>query len=888
MIVSSAGLSLPPQMIPESKKNEQWKKDNMDAMEAFGRQQFYLNSRLIENYEMVRGRFIYSHYLDREDYSDIVTQLSREFEIPSHLRHYDIISQVINTLSGEWQKRPDIFRVKDMSESSTNEYVKQKSEMMLEYVMQEINKGINQKLADKGIDVNNPDPQAQQEIQQQREAMTPPEVERYMKTSWSGAAEIWAEHQLEFDKQRFNLSEKEKIEFEDMLVADRCFRHFYLTANDYCQETWNPINTFYHKSPEILYIEDGDYVGRVFYLSVSEIINRYGHKMTSDQIETLEKYKKDSYDKNQGFGEQSYGGVQPGTVVPSWNYPEQHFVTSTLGYNPNTPETADNDIMVALGGQSAIGDLNRYVFYQVTEGYWMGQMRIGKLVTLDPETGEKIIQIVNETFDPKLFPEIKVTDDAFMEMGNDEEINTLTWTWVNQSYKGIKVNNRWNDLAEPIYIDVKPNEFQFKGNVNVYGAKLPVCGQVFNNRNAESMALVDLMKPHQIGHNVAMNQLYEIMQREIGRFMLFDMNFAPSGKDWGGERNYEKVMLVARQLGIAPVDSSPANTKGSNFAHFQEIDLDESARMLSRLKIAEAFEQLALKQVGITPQRLGSTTASESATGVQQAVNQSYAQTESYFTNFSNYKKRCLQMNLDIAQFVQSREETVSFMYTSSDLSRAFIKINGDDLLLSDFGVFVVNSNEATRQIETLRQLFMESNTTGATPVDLATVITSNSPSEIKAQLEASYERAQQLEQQKVQQQQQLQQQQLQVQQQIAKEQQAFDADQAELDRANDRYIAEIKSLGYAKDTDLNQDGVPDALEVQKFNAQIGQHSEDILFQKQKEANAAKHANKKLQLEQERIALDKKTLDNQKEENEKDRQLEREKIKAQKKQKKSS
>ena len=168
MIGTSATLSLPPQMLSLKEKNEKWGHDCMDSMEAIGRHQFVTNTKLIENYEMVRGRFIYSHYIDREDYADMINQLTKEFDMPSHLRHYDIISQVINTLSGEYQKRPDIFRVEAYDERAKNEYTRQKGEMLLEYVMQGINQGIDQKLAQQGLDPNkNPnDQQYQQQVGQ--------------------------------------------------------------------------------------------------------------------------------------------------------------------------------------------------------------------------------------------------------------------------------------------------------------------------------------------------------------------------------------------------------------------------------------------------------------------------------------------------------------------------------------------------------------------------------------------------------------------------------------------------------------------------------------------------------------------------------------------------
>lgn len=896
MISGNVSTILPPQMLPKSQKTERWGMDCMDALESIGRVSFVDNLRLVENYEMVKGKFIYQHYIEREDYADLITHLTKEFELPSHLRHYDIISQVINTLSGEYQKRPDVFRVKGFDEQTTNNFIRRKTDLMIEWYMNELNGYITEKLQSEGLDPNRQDFNSPEEAQQYQEliqertrVLTPPEIEQYMSTTWMDEAEIWAQYQMEKDKQKYKLDEKEKVEFEDMLIADRCFRHFYITPYGYNQETWNPINTFFHKSPDITYVENGDYVGRVFYLSIPEIINRYGYKMTEKQISILEKFKRDNYKSRVATMGESYLGFNssvpnqvPGTIAPFADYSQYKAVKDLVGFDPTNPVvTPDEAILYSINKDNSFRYDSTLIF-QVTEGYWMSQEKRGKYVYPDSETGKPLVMIVDETFDPKKIPGLKVLESSFMEAGEELQLNTLTWTWVNVCYKGIKINSRFLNISEPIYLDIGPNDFQFKGDTNLYGAKLPVCGQIFNNRNSVSMSLVDLMKPHQIGYNVSMNQLYEIMQREIGRFMLMDMNFIPSGKDWGGEKNFERLMLVAKQLGIAPVDGSPSNIKGSNFAHFQPVDLDESARMISRLNIAEAFENFALKQVGITPQRLGTVLASETATGVQQAVNQSYAQTESYFTNFSNYKRRCMQMGLDIAQFVQSQEQDITITYTKSDLTRAFLKTVGTELLLREFDVYVSNSQEVIRQLETARQFFMNNNTTNATSDDIMTVIMSNSPAEIRAQMKASTKKAQELAEQQQNIQQQMQQQQIEAQQQIELQKQQFEAQQNELDRANNRYIAEIKAVGVGTvktGPDADRSGIPDVLEIQKFNLELDKHSEDIVLKRDQERTKQLESQNKQDLENRKLDTENKKIDQDKQLREKELELERDKMK---------
>lgn len=857
--------NLPPQMLSKSEKDEDWQQRCMDALESVGRSQFHQNMRLIENYEMVKGKFIFAHYFQQEDYVDLIGQLTKEFELPSYLRHYDIISQVINTLSGEWVGRPDMFKVRSHDEETGNEYERTQTDLLLKYVTSKIQAEVAKKMLDQGLDpnrqnFNSPEEKKQyeQQIQQAQQQLTPPQIQEYMKSDWFTAAELWGEHQLELDKQRFRLDLKEKREFEDMLVADRCFRHFYITPSAYEQETWNPVNTFYHKSPDVENIEEGDYAGRVFWLTVPDIIDRYGHKMKKKEIESLQEYLKQddkrwSYASGTDYVYQNY-------LFPFKGYPAYDILRQTQAFqNPdsNLP-FLDATSMSSLFSGRYFNETRGYYF--CVEAYWKSQEKLGKVVYIDPQTGLIAKSFVDENFIvPEEFTEL---DSDFSDDTNQP--GTVIWSWVNKVWRGVKICTRNHaGFTTDLYIDISPNEFQFKGDLNPYRAKLPVCGQVFSVRNSQSMSLVDLMKPHQIGHNVAMNQAYQEMQKDVGKFIIMDINMFPDLKDWGGEQGAERFMLLAKELGITLMDTSKGRTKdaaASAGGHApKEIDMDASARIISRITIADHFEQLALRHIGFNQFRLGQQGNSAPLGSVEQGQQRSFAQTESYFTNFSNYVQRCHKMDLDIAQYVQSRNQDVTVSYVKSDLSRAFVKILGTQLLLSDLHVYVSNSQEEKRQLDALRQLALSNNTTNATVVDLADIIMLNSPAQIRKKLQETYDKQQaRLDQQFQLQSQQIDQQHKEV---LAKlEQQGADTDK---EVAGKEQVAYITTFGRQTDNlkDENQDKVPDVLEYNKLQAQQGNDQTKIQLQQEKNSLArdkqiadADYNSKKLELEKDRIA----------------------------------
>lgn len=846
-------------MLKKSEKDKEWRQNCLDALESVGRSQFIKNMSLIENYEMIKGKFIFKHYFEQNDYVDMIGQLTKEFSMPSYLRHYDIASKIVNTLSGEWQARPDVFRVKSHDESTSNEFQRTQTDLLHKFVFSKINAEVSRKLLEMGVDENREDFNSEEEAQQYQQyvadlkkQLTPPEINTYMKTSWSATAELWGQHQLELDRQRYKFAEKEKKEFEDMLIADRCFRHFYLTPTGYNQETWNPINVFFHKSPDIDYIEEGDYVGRVFYLTVADIIDRYGSKMKKSELQSLQDTAK-AKDKKWNYA--------PGTEYVFENYmvPFKGYPAYDIARQTNTAGVPylDANFFQNIQTGSAYNMFKGYFF--VVEAYWKSQEKIGKVTIIDPETGKLKKMYVDE--DVELPKEIKQLDSSFEDT---DEPNTVVWTWINRTWKGTKICvKNFAGFTDDLYIDVQPLEFQFKGDNNIYGCKLPVCGQVFSVRNSQSASTVDLIKPHQIGYNVAMNQAYSEMQKDYGKFILMDVNLFPDKKDWGGEKGYERFMLLAKELGMTVIDTSPANTKGANAAGGQypkEIDLDASARIISRLRIAEAFEGFAMKQIGFNEYRLGQQSDSASATGVKEGQARSFAQTESLFTNFSNYIQRCYKMNLDIAQYVQSQNKDITITYVKSDLSREFTRIAGTDLLLSDLHVYISNSQEDIRKLETLKQLALSNNTTNATVVDLADIITSNSPAQIKISLKKSYDAQQE----KLQQQFQLEEQKLQQQQELEV------LKQQKEDERLDKKLSSAESVAYIQASskqqnldDANQDLIPDVVEQEKLGImqqesankqQVNQQK--LSLQRDKDIAEREFKLKKLDLDKQKIQAD--------------------------------
>jgi hypothetical protein len=391
----------------------------------------------------------------------------------------------------------------------------------------------------------------------------------------------------------------------------------------------------------------------------------------------------------------------------------------------------------------------------------------------------------------------------------------------------------------------------------MYGCKLPVEGSVFSDRNTRSTSLVDLMKPFQIGYNIVNNQIADILVDELGTVILLDQNALPRhslGEDWG-KNNLAKAYVAMKNFQMLPLDTSITNTENAlAFQHYQKLDLEQTNRLMSRINLAGYFKNQAFEVIGITPQRMGQQISQQTATGVEQSVNASYAQTEVYFMQHSDYlMPRVHQMRTDLAQFYQSTNPSVRLQYLTTTEERKNFEINGTDLLLRDLNIFCTTKANHRAIVEQLKQLAINNNTTGASIYDLGKLMMADSLPDVDQVLKQTEKKQQQMRQEEMQQQQQMQEQQLQSQAEEARLKREFEAEQNDLNRQARLQEARIRSAGFGATVDINQNQQSDYMDSLAQINKMGIENENITLQKEKEINRMAENRDKMNIEQQKL-----------------------------------
>jgi hypothetical protein len=382
-------------------------------------------------------------------------------------------------------------------------------------------------------------------------------------------------------------------------------------------------------------------------------------------------------------------------------------------------------------------------------------------------------------------------------------------------------------------------------------------------KNTEAKSLVDLMKPFQVLYNVCMNQLYKLLEKEIGKVQLMSIRHIPIPKDGDAQDALDIWEMEARNRGVVFIDDSPEKLKSpSSFNQFRDIDMTRTQEIQSRYTLAQQLKNECWELIGMSKQRLGSISASESATGTNAAITQSYSQTEPLFVAHEYLLGQLYQAIIDASLYVESAKPQSTISYITNEGESAFVQVNGTDLKFRDLKVFLTNRPEDQKMFNEVRGLSQAVLQNGGSLHDVIELYSTNSVRQMKKVFKTLKERQQQLEDQKMQQQQQqLEQQQQQSEaaienvKQLQAEKIANDNYQAELDRINKVQIAMIAAESKSGPlTDLDISGVPDVLEVSKLTSEQDKATKDY------EAKI-KDIQGKTQLGKEKIAVENRKID---------------------------
>jgi len=811
----------------KQKKDDSWIKNTMDyfANRAYAE---YIKNRetFVKNYDLMKGILRTEDFLiDEPEVKSFTDMLQQDLSLPSYVKHYSIMTTPVNELVGEISKRPDSFRVKAFDDDSQAQELQFKTDTLKAYVISQVKQQVMAKAAISGQEITEED----------LDKITFEQVKDQL-DSYTSVAEKWANHTLTCQKADFNLKEKSEDAFRDLLISAREFYHIYEDNSKvgYNVEVLNPKNTWFLTTPDKKYISDpsgrkqGAYAaGTVKVMEISEIIEAFPD-LTKDEIDHLRTSLQDYGLINVRESNLGNSSVDPG--IDSINYDTYDpLVLQTRMLIESEMKENNDGLQDFLGLSDNVSSFGYK--YVVIQSYWVSKKKIGKLIYTD-EMGNEQSTLVNESY----------------KSGDIPTEISLEWGWINQWYQGTKIG--------PDIYHVKPYSLL---------DYCPIIGTTYEVKNTEARSLVDLMKPFQVIYNVCMNQLYKLLEKEVGKVQLMSLRHIPVPKDGDAQDALDMWEMEARERGVVFIDDSPENLKApSSFNQFTSLDLTRTQEIQSRYTLAQQMKLECWELIGMSRQRMGSISASETATGTQTAMQQSYSQTEPLFIAHEYVMGQLYQAIVDASLYTESTKPQSTLSYITNEGESAFVQVNGTELKLRDLKVFLTNRPEDTQMFNELRQLSQAIIQNGGTLYDVIELYSTKSMREMKKTFKDLRDRQVQQQEQQMQMQQQQQEQagqiaqaQMQQAEQMTAAKTANENYQNELDRINKKEIAMINAMSKegGASADLDNSGTPDSLEIEKLALQQSTAQKNYDGKMADIMSKNTLAQQKLQIEREKIKL---------------------------------
>jgi hypothetical protein len=747
-------VSFPPQRISDSMKNEKWSKLCVDAIIGMSSDEGK-HGRTSRYHKQILYDLVNSIF-DEDDFKFITDPYKFSEDVgkqPAILQNHNAIRSKIELLKGEEAQLPfNYFAV-----GKYGEVLREKDQRLQDAVTDAARTRLlfRMGLSDK-------------------DGPTLAEIAKEFRTHID-LREKNASHIVKQIYEKERLKDKFNDGWEHALI---CAEEFYYVSKHKGLprvRNVNPMEFDFDKDPGVKFIHKGNWCKEEREMSIANIIDLYGDQLTDADIKKLD-------NGELGYGLHSLWGKwgsnhMPGVAPSSTHAPGEQIPN----FGKNLP-----DSWVPDKGNQASASADKVLVSNVV---WRSFRKVHVLVYQD-QFGEWQQQDVDD--------KTSLTKEQ-SAMGWRIEVE-----WLPDIWKGTRI-------GDDIYVDMGPLENQT--------GDLPYVGYIYNNTNSKATSLVELVKAHQYTIMAIMYKIMLEVAKYKGSRIVYDLAQFPATGIHG--MSMDRWLYYAETVGMVLIDSTQEgiegnpNTRGS-FNQWQILNPAELGVVNVLIGLLDKVESMIGDVLGVSPQREAKTKASETASGVERSIIQSSAITASLFMKHNEVKRAVLQQVLEVAQLCILEDEYTTQLVID-DAYVELLKINGAMLSDSEFDVIVSDSIEIAKikeKLDGLAQAALSADKVNFS--DMIKLFQSTSIAEIadtvkageldKAQRDAAAQESQSQQQQAM----------IAANKEEKDAERMFKAEQAQLDRENNIERDTIKAMGYAKDTDVNVNGVPDVVEQSK------------------------------------------------------------------------
>jgi len=765
-------------------------------------------------------------------------------EIEEEVLPYPELRNKVNILKGEMLSRRDTYHVMLLSSKA----IKEKDEQLLNAIKE----SVDEKTA---IDI--------QKMELQMQGMSPEEIEKFtadlrtknepedlVTTNFMSDSEIFYNTAIRYCEYNQDLQSKKADSFEDVVVTDREFIYSGWRYGKPYLEVRNPLTTGFHKNPNERYVQHSDWVWHTKAITITEAIEMYD--LTEEQINLL------GVSITKGLSHKH--NVMGGSAESVWDHSIKQMQMAQLNQN------ISNDKTKGLN-QSPLNALRAY-----TDLVWETHFEFKAFKELiflsyrDDYNKQVIIPLSSDFKIPKTAKKEKKL--------NRFDIETTFYTWFDKTLgKEFTAERIWIPrkyeivrLGGSVYPVFREVPYQYTNVEDPYSTfTLSTFGAIFNARNTHSVSLIQ----HALQPYFQYLYIKHVQNKELSKYQGFiqdiDVEQIPDqlGQDLYGNEIRDKVASWLATLkktnrnfyagsqttlgGLPPSTRSPGSSSHMIGTAIELMNLQQLLELVKR-EISMAM--------GISPQRESNFQSGSNVSDNQQAITQSYAITEPYFFMHSQIWKAAVNdWLINFRTFCQTQFEVhnlkdLSFQFWLPDNTQQVLKVTPKHLSHADIGLLLTNSTVNQKYADLMMQqvqAFAQNAGEGVSAVSqiLMDIVMGASPAEIHKRIMIQENKIHQraMEMQKAQQdaQAQMLEREIENREDIQKAQVELALIKETERRVTEIQKATISALGFAENSDVDNDGTPDVIELmdhdlksKKLDLEIKKQKEDVRLKEEK------------------------------------------------------
>jgi len=592
------------------------------------------------NYDLING-LMESDFFNKQLNPLNLPQASNDLPVKEEI--IPVILPSINTLIGEIYDRNLDFKAyvnNPSAISQKEEYVKKEFDKKMQAI----------------IENNN--------LTEEETKLKLMEIQQWSLYGTQDVRERFANHIITDSMERLHYQQVTKNGWKDIIHNSQEIYRFDLVKGNVSFERINPMDVQIYGLPETGNIHEAEAINYKRYLTIGEIVSQYGDYLKESEIKNIISnigqasqrggmtmlLSKELYDLN--------GGVTP----------EGKSTVPTFEFDSEKNEFFDKNSYID-------GDkiLVQTIYFKILR-------RIGNLATIDDETGEEKIIIVDEGYEV-----------------NEDMGESIKYEYINEYWESTRI-------ADNTYTKQQRCAVQMRDMNNKSLVTAPIVGKIIMNGKEQAKSIVDNLKPIQYQWTMFSKKMSLLWSRNFGKLVRLDVSKIP--KKYGFD--VDLFMAWITTFGIILEDPFNEAMKGQPAGQFgssvQAIDMELSSSISQALQQLIYLKELADEMVGVTRQRKGDLMASDGLGTTQESISRSLKITEEIFQEHHELQKTLLYYILEYSKESLVDGENKKMQYITDDGIFNLYDVEPEQFKDIDYGVFINNSR---KQLE-LEKVFLQ------------------------------------------------------------------------------------------------------------------------------------------------------------------------------------